>query len=122
MISIEQYKAKFVNPQVGIEDDWEIASAMAVSCIAKLPNIGFLSEQKRISAFGEILGQVHKAVAADEVTSRQGEMAILIAKFSDKTFEKAFDAFERPIRNGSIEHIDPESRSRLTAFLFHIGG
>lgn len=122
MISIEQYRAKFVNRQIGIEDDWEKASTLADSYIANLPDIGFLSEQKRISAFGVVLRHVHEAIAAGEVTWRQGGMAIEIARWSDRRFEKAFDAFESKIRSGSIEYIDAASRSRLTASLFHIGG
>lgn len=122
MISIEQYRAKVFDRSPGLEAEWEKASALAVSYIAKLPGIGFRFQQKRISAFGVILGQVHEAIAADEVTWYQGHLAITIARFSDSKFEKAFDAFDHEIHRAGIGHIDPASRSRLTAFLFYIGG
>lgn len=122
MISIEQYRKRVVDLSPGLEAEWDTASALAVSYITELPDIGFRSQQKRISAFSVILGQVHEAIAAEEVTQYQVHLAITIARFSDRKFEKAFDAFERKVRSGSIDHIDPASRSRLTAFLFHIGG
>jgi len=118
MISIEQFTANFVGPTDWIKDDWEKAHNLGASCISNLPNIGILSVEKRSAAFTVILEQVQNAISDGKVNFSEGHTTIQIARWSNRKFAKAADAWVHEARHGRIE---PALLTRFTVVLAKVG-
>lgn len=103
MISIEEFAAMSGSTVTELRPNWDKASQLAEAMVARLPNIGFLSMNKRIFAFTVVAGEVQEAISEEKVTMQQAIVATAIAKFSDRNFGKAFDTYLQFAMAGRVD-------------------
>lgn len=77
-----------------IHDCFEAAFEAAQSLLPAIPDIGFLSKQKRLESFLTICKELDKRLADGTLDPDEAVVAINILKAQSKKFRKAISAFE----------------------------